>query len=116
MESCYEIMINENKLPYIDPKMDFHHPANAADIIQKKKFVSLPATGLTIQALNDLLSTYSKYSGFPVVSDHQDMVYIGYIWRKSIIAALRRCEASDQTHSLNGDSPVVLSDTIPVDG
>lgn len=115
VESCYEVMIHENKMPYIDPKLEFHHPASASDVLDQKKFVHLPATGLTIQTLNDLLSTYTKFAGFPVVSDNDSRVYIGYIWRKSIIAALRRCEASDTNQSLTGDSPVVLSEQIAVD-
>ena len=107
IESCYEVMIEENKMPHIDPKLDFHHPATAEDITGKKKMITLQSEGMTIASLNDLLVQHRNFMGFPIVEEHTG-TYVGFIWRKSIIGALRRCDTTDTTHSLSPSSNVIF--------
>jgi chloride channel 3/4/5 len=104
VESTYEIMIEENKWPYIDPKFEFNQVACALDVIGSKKYVTLSAHGNTVSDLNDVLERNRAFAGFPVTDD--DDTLLGYVSRKALVSGLKRLSNTVVRH------PEITADTL----
>ncbi|KPI87844.1 putative CLC-type chloride channel [Leptomonas seymouri] len=87
VEGSYEISIEENKLPYLDPKKEFYLDFTAQDVYANKKFTVLTAYGLQIRDINDLV-TKMNVTGFPVVESAEDATLLGYAPTKKIVRAI----------------------------
>ncbi|KAK4651696.1 glycerol ethanol, ferric requiring protein [Podospora pseudocomata] len=81
-------MIWFSGFPYLDNKEDhnFGVPVSHAMIAD---VVSIPSTGLTLKAVERLLSKDS-YQGFPIVDDENNKILLGYIGRTELCYAAER--------------------------
>jgi chloride channel 3/4/5 len=81
-------MIWFSGFPYLDHKEEhnFGVPVSAAMI---SDVVSIPATGMTLKAVERLL-TKDSYQGFPIVDDEHSRVLLGYIGRTELRYAVDR--------------------------
>jgi chloride channel 3/4/5 len=110
VESTYEIMIEENKMPYIDPKFDFNQSAFASDIIHAKQYVTVAARGNTVADVNDILEKNRAFAGFPVVDAENTLV--GYVTRKALIGGLQRLtHIAARNPRLTIDTPVYFDES-----
>ena len=88
-KGIYETWIHFNEYPYLDNKEDY----TVIDIpvtevmTQAKDMTVIPAQGHTLQTLNELLLA-QPFRGFPVVSDDEDRLLLGYISRTELAFAL----------------------------
>jgi chloride channel 3/4/5 len=98
VEGTYEIMIEENKLPFLDPKKEFNHCATAEEVVGGKKFTTLTAQGLTLDALLNIMAAVGT-TGFPVVDNHDRMTLLGYVTRKNLCNAIREAAMCDRRAS-----------------
>lgn len=71
-----------NGFPFIDTKEEHRFNAPASEAMAKD-IVALPATGMTLDQLQTILSE-TNHSGFPIIEDENSKYLIGYI-RKSEI-------------------------------
>lgn len=94
VEGTYEISIEENRLPYLDPKKEFYLNYVASDVYANRKFTVLTAYGLTIRTINDLVQRMNV-TGFPVVESASDLTLLGYAPTKKIIRAIQVAAAND---------------------
>jgi chloride channel 3/4/5 len=109
VEGIYEIAIEENKLPFLDPKKEFHHHSVAQDVYKGKEFMVLTARNCTVGGINDLLAK-KNVVGFPVLSSLDDKVLLGYVSAKRISQSLqaenmRRHGGVDNTTFLRFSAP-----------
>lgn len=93
VEGSYEIGIEENGLPYLDPKKEFLLDFAAKDVYATKQFTVLTAHGLTIQNINNLVNKMNV-SGFPVVESADDPTLLGYVPVKALVRAIQAAAAS----------------------
>lgn len=56
-----------------------------------KEVTALPSSGMSMQALEQLLSN-SKYQGFPVVENRTNKILLGYIGRTELLYAISRAK------------------------
>lgn len=86
----YEKWIRFNEYPFLDNRDDSSVPDVPTSHIMTliDDIVVITATGHNIQSLHDLLLAHS-YRGFPVVSDSNDKVLLGYISRIELVFALK---------------------------
>ncbi|BFZ58901.1 glycerol ethanol, ferric requiring protein [Savitreella phatthalungensis] len=80
-------MIRFNGFPFLDNKEDPLFGIKAAAIMVRR-LMTIPATGLTVGAIEDLLAKHA-YTSFPVVYDHEACEVYGLIGRRELQAALR---------------------------
>ncbi|KAK4176008.1 putative chloride channel protein [Triangularia setosa] len=90
-------MIWFSGFPYLDNKEDhnFGVPVSHAMITD---VISIPSTGLTLKAVERLLSKDS-YQGFPIVDDENSKILIGYIGRTELCYAVERAKKERTTLS-----------------
>ncbi|EPY30637.1 chloride channel 3 [Strigomonas culicis] len=100
VEGTYEIGIEENKLPYLDPKKEFHLDFCAEDVYAKKKFTVLTSYGLTVQNLNDLFRQMAV-TGFPVIESREDPTLLGYAPTKKIVHSIQMAAANNSKIDMN---------------
>ncbi|KAL7702895.1 CLC-type chloride channel [Lotmaria passim] len=101
VEGSYEIGIEENKLPYLDPKKEFYLDFTAEDVYASKKFTVLTAYGLQVRDVNDLV-TKMNVTGFPVVESAEDTTLLGYAPTKKIVRAIQ--VAAARNSNVNSDT------------
>lgn len=91
----YESWIHLNQYPFLDHKEDTAPPDVPACQIMTSidDLTVIPATGHTIESLNELLSAH-RYRGFPVVLDTSNPVLLGYISRNELSFALSTATSS----------------------
>lgn len=81
-------MIWFNGFPFLDNKED-HNFGVPVSQVMRSSVVSLPVNGLTLDALEQLLSE-DKYQGFPIVTDNHTKTLAGYIGRTELRYAIDR--------------------------
>lgn len=81
----YESWIHFNEYPFLDNSDEIPIPDIPISQIMTRieDLVVLTATGHTIQSLAEILSTH-PYRGFPVISDPQEAILLGYISRAEL--------------------------------
>eukprot|EP01059_Diplonema_ambulator_P009230 TRINITY_DN19071_c0_g1_i1.p1 TRINITY_DN19071_c0_g1~~TRINITY_DN19071_c0_g1_i1.p1 ORF type:complete len:781 (+),score=73.55 TRINITY_DN19071_c0_g1_i1:39-2345(+) len=89
VESIYEMHIELNGYPYLDPKTEVSYHATATDFMVSHNIQVLTVDGWTVKDINMMLEG-CEYNGFPVVMGHQDMRIVGYISRANLIRALEQ--------------------------
>ena len=91
-KGIYESWIHLNEYPFLDNKDDFPVPdIPVAEVMtQANNMTVIPATGHTLQTIHELLLS-QPYRGFPVVSDDENRILLGYISRAEMSFALRSC-------------------------
>lgn len=81
-------MIWFNGFPFLDNKEEHNFGVPVSEVM-RTAVVSLPVNGLTLHDVEELLSE-DKYQGFPVVTDTQSKVLVGYIGRTELRYAIDR--------------------------
>lgn len=86
----YESWIHHNEYPFLDNKDNSPVPDVPVTQVmtQAKDMTVIPATGHTLQTLHELLLT-QPFRGFPVVSDDENSILLGYISRAEMSFALK---------------------------
>eukprot|EP01062_Namystynia_karyoxenos_P001246 TRINITY_DN1042_c0_g1_i1.p1 TRINITY_DN1042_c0_g1~~TRINITY_DN1042_c0_g1_i1.p1 ORF type:complete len:925 (+),score=245.33 TRINITY_DN1042_c0_g1_i1:94-2775(+) len=107
-DSIYEMHIELNGYPYLDPKREAHFQASAADFMVSKNIQVITVDGWTVRDLNELLDGCGL-KGFPVVMSHSDLRIVGFISRKNLIAALERA-ARDPEGRVTQGTEVIFYD------
>merc|ERR1711998_457315 len=79
-DGLYEEAILFNGYPYLDNKIEYNFTEKAGDVMSSWNLTVLTMHGHTIASLQQLLAD-TPYQGFPVVTNQQDMLLIGYISR-----------------------------------
>lgn len=111
-------MIWFSGFPFLDNKDDhnFGVPVQAA---MKTDVVALPANGMTLQSVEDLLSQ-PKYQGFPIIEDEHSKILLGYIGRTELrygvdrIRRERQVGISPQAKCAFAPPPASMSSVTPV--
>ncbi|KAG5512515.1 hypothetical protein GH5_08481 [Leishmania sp. Ghana 2012 LV757] len=88
VKGTYEIVIEENKLPYLDPKKEFYLDFVAKNVYADKQFTVLTAYGLQVRDINELM-TKMNVTGFPVVESAGDTTLLGYAPTKKMARAIQ---------------------------
>eukprot|EP01060_Flectonema_neradi_P011839 TRINITY_DN18805_c0_g1_i1.p1 TRINITY_DN18805_c0_g1~~TRINITY_DN18805_c0_g1_i1.p1 ORF type:complete len:803 (+),score=141.16 TRINITY_DN18805_c0_g1_i1:68-2410(+) len=88
-DSIYEMHIELNEYPFLDPKQEVNFHAVAADFMVSSQIQVLTVDGWTVRDLNTLLDG-CDHNGFPVVMSHSDMRIVGFISRNNLIRALEQ--------------------------
>ena len=104
IESIFELGIEENNFPYLDPKKEFFHEAYAFDINERRAFKVIHSTGWSFRDLNDLLER-STCSGFPVVVSPTDQTLLGYISSRELKGAMMET-AITKPHNVDANTKV----------
>ncbi|KAK3390370.1 chloride channel [Podospora didyma] len=93
-------MIWFSGFPFLDNKEDhnFGVPVSQAMI---PDVISIPTTGMTIKAVERLLSNDS-YQGFPIVEDETSQILVGYIGRTELQYAVDRIKSERSPSPLAG--------------
>eukprot|EP01063_Lacrimia_lanifica_P012440 TRINITY_DN19078_c0_g1_i1.p1 TRINITY_DN19078_c0_g1~~TRINITY_DN19078_c0_g1_i1.p1 ORF type:complete len:770 (+),score=294.38 TRINITY_DN19078_c0_g1_i1:77-2386(+) len=86
-DSIYELHIEMNGYPYLDPKSEATLQATAADFMVSSNIQVITVVGWTVGDINQMLEG-CNHSGFPVVMSHQDMRIVGFISRTNLMNAL----------------------------
>lgn len=81
-------MIWFNGFPFLDTKEE-HTFGVPVSQVMTAEVTSLPATGITFQAMERIMSE-NKYQGFPIVEDRRTKILIGYIGRTELRYAIDR--------------------------
>ena len=97
VESVFEMGIEANNFPYLDPKKEFYHEAYAHDIFADKKWHLVVSRGMTITALNDLLES-TRCTGFPVVVSKEDLTLLGYVTASNLKKAMTETATRRDRH------------------
>lgn len=114
-------MIWFSGFPFLDNKED-HAFGVPVSQVMTKEVTSLPSSGLSFRALENLLS-HSKYQGFPVVEDRTTKILVGYIGRTELLYAITRAKKNGPissnakcsfAQSSNTAVPTLLSAAPPV--
>ncbi|KAG8531460.1 uncharacterized protein KY384_003089 [Bacidia gigantensis] len=88
-KGIYETWIHFNEYPFLDNRDDPVPDVPVSQIMtQIDDIAVLPASGDTIQTLQDWLST-QPYRGFPVVTSNTNKTLLGYISRTELIYSLQ---------------------------
>ncbi|KAH8681521.1 chloride channel [Xylariales sp. PMI_506] len=87
-------MIWFSGFPFLDNKED-HNFGVPVQTVMKTDVVAIPAHGMTLQSVEDLLSQ-PKYQGFPVVEDESSRILVGYIGRTELRYAIDRLRRERQ--------------------
>ncbi|KAJ9464691.1 putative ankyrin repeat protein [Diplonema papillatum] len=87
VDSIYEMHIELNGYPYLDPKTECDFQATAADFMVSSNIQVLTVDGWAVADINALLDG-CDYNGFPVVMSHTDMRIVGYISRANLVRSL----------------------------
>lgn len=81
-------MIWFSGFPYLDNKED-HNFGVPVSRVMITDVVSIPTTGMTLQAVEQVLSK-DNYQGFPIVEDEHSKILVGYIGRTELRYAVDR--------------------------
>ncbi|AIN95119.1 CLC-type chloride channel, putative [Leishmania panamensis] len=100
VKGTYEIVIEENKLPYLDPKKEFYLDFSAKDVYKNKQFTVLTAYGLQVRDINELV-TRMNVTGFPVVESASDTTLLGYAPTKKMMRAIQVAAVRNRDVSLS---------------
>lgn len=85
-------MITFNGFPFIDTK-ESHSYNVPISVVMNPRPVSLPATGLSLQDLTNLLDT-TAFRGFPIVSSRSESHIMGHIGRTELRYGIDRAQRS----------------------
>lgn len=83
-------MIWFNGFPFLDNKEE-HAFGVPVSQVMTKEVTSLPSSGMSMQALEQLLSNRT-YQGFPVVENRTNKILLGYIGRTELLYAISRAK------------------------
>jgi len=89
-EGIYDATIKLYNYPYLDPKSSFRFTESAQDIAHNIDYV-LEEDHNTIESLEKYLSG-NQCSGFPIVTNSQEMIVVGYIARDDLKRALDKAK------------------------
>lgn len=112
-EGAYEIAVEENKLPFLDPKKEFNHNSITEEIYKGKEFMVLTGKNCTVGGINELLAKKMVH-GFPVLSNLEDKVLLGYISARSISQGLQS-DNSRLQRAADSNTVIRLSKITPTD-
>jgi len=103
----YEAWIAFNEYPFLDNRDDRPIPDIPVSQIMTRTedLITITAEGDTIASLRDLLNSYT-YRGFPVISNSQDAVLLGFISRTELSFAL---SSALTTRNLPENTPCFFS-------
>lgn len=104
-DGIYDEHIQLHGYPFLDNKRDYRFQTQAIDVMSSRDLCVLPEQGLTIGELRGLL-TSTKYAGFPIVNNQQDMEVRGYITRAELKAGLDK--TTTQQNPLPATAPCYL--------
>ncbi|CUE65228.1 voltage-gated chloride channel, putative [Bodo saltans] len=113
VEGAYEIAIEENKLPFLDPKKEFNHDSIAEDVYKGKEFMVLTGKNCTVAGINELLAKKAVH-GFPVLSNLEDKVLLGYVTARGMAQALQK-EHTTRLGGVDNDTVLRFSKITPAD-
>ncbi|KAG4304471.1 hypothetical protein PORY_002181 [Pneumocystis oryctolagi] len=107
-------MILINRFPYLDSKE--HHFGVPVENIMTQNLIVIPSNGLNVQQLEKILSS-SNIKGFPVVTDRQSMLLIGFVKQKfksqnKLLPTTLCCFSMPENSSESHDSLNKSSDTL----
>ena len=90
----YESWIHFNAYPFLDNRDDSVVPDVPVSQIMTRveDLATLPTTGHTLHTLQEFLAT-NPFRGFPVVSDQNSNILLGYITRTELTYALKSAES-----------------------
>ena len=114
VECIYELGIEITKLPYLDPKAEFHHAATVCDIVGSREYTLLTVRGITVGQLQDILEK-TVFSGFPLVKSLEEKTLHGFVTRTSLITALTEIAKDPElAEKVHYDTELVFE--APLDG
>ncbi|KAI1881303.1 hypothetical protein JX265_000129 [Neoarthrinium moseri] len=87
-------MIWFSGFPFLDNKEE-HNFGVPVQAVMKTDVVAIPANGMMLQSVEDLLSQ-PKYQGFPIVEDLESKILLGYIGRTELRYAIDRLHRERQ--------------------
>lgn len=104
----YETWIHFNAYPFLDNRDDTLIPDVPVSQIMTRveDLATIPSTGHTLQSLHDFLVT-NPYRGFPVVTDQDKNILLGYITRTELIFALK--SAAGEARKLPPSTEILFS-------
>lgn len=118
-------MIWFSGFPYLDNKED-HNFGVPVSRVMNSSVMALPATGFTLQDVDNILSSSKKYQGFPVITSNEDKILLGYIGRTELCYALdrmgregrpinpnARCSFSPSPHPKHSIAGPIKTRTVP---
>lgn len=113
-DSIYLVHIRQNGYPLLESKEDIGlWPEQAIDAIQTRTLQVLTVSGETVGSVLSVLSQ-SEYNGFPVVTDKDEMLVVGYIPRRVLESVLERAE--QRSGRLSTQIPCLFSRSHPPSG
>lgn len=92
VDGIYEAWINFRGYPYLSPKDSFSRVDLNAKDIMVTEIVSLPANGWTLETLEEKARRHA-YKGYPIVSDHDHNLLMGYIPSNELKFALKQARS-----------------------
>lgn len=103
-QGIYESWIHFNEYPFLDNSEEMIIPdIPASDAMTRiEDLVVLTATGHTIASLNAILETH-PYRGFPVISDPQEAVLLGFISRAELSYNIRTATSPPRSLPLEAE-------------
>lgn len=111
-ESIYDGLVHLNGYPFLDPREEYSQSTTTQQVMTRaQELFVLPASGMTVDELEELLQT-TDVKGFPVVNSVQDMMLIGYAGRAELRYAL---DEARRQPLINGSTPCYFnSDLLPL--
>ncbi|EGG12071.1 uncharacterized protein MELLADRAFT_22927, partial [Melampsora larici-populina 98AG31] len=100
VDGIYEAWINFRGYPYLSPKDSFSRVDLNAKDIMVTEIVSLPAKGWTLDTLEEEARRHT-YKGYPIVSDHDHNLLMGYIPSNELKFALTEPSHRQPSSSTN---------------
>ena len=104
----YESWIRFNEYPFLDNREDRQPPNIPVSQVMTKvdELATITATSHTLQSLQDFLHT-NQYRGFPIVDDHTNNIFLGYITRTELRFAVKT--SMDEPRKMPMDAHVFFS-------
>lgn len=104
----YESWIHFNEYPFLDNRDDQQPPDIPSSQVMTKvdELATLPAAGHTLKSLREFLSAH-QYRGFPIVVDHVNNIFLGYITRTELTYAIKSSMA--EPRRMPPETPVFFS-------
>lgn len=109
-DGIYDEQIIMNGYPHLDNKAEYSFNERASDIMTTGNLIVLPMRGNTIGSIEQLLRAY-RFQGFPVVTNQEEMLVVGYVTREMIIKALTKARTQ---LGLGDNCRVFFTNDIPV--
>lgn len=93
--SIYTDLIHLKGYPHLDNKREYAFSEKACDVMTARQLTVIPLEGNDVDSIEALLASCS-YQGFPVVTNEQEMLVVGFIARYSLQRVLQKCRQHSQ--------------------